>query len=139
MAALEGDLMAGMLPKTDSEGYVEFIEVALAEGAYPMHAMVGSACDEDPGDFMGIAILGWLDDDEAREAVKLYHEVADALEWLDDEDDEDDEPGVRPTLDDVVRIWHIERDWIDPLKGGGWVQGGGESAVPATLVSFAWL
>ena len=66
------------MTRQQTEPWLEFIEVERTEGAYPMQAMEGeSVCEQDWGDFCGVAFLGWLADDAAREAVKGYREVAD--------------------------------------------------------------
>ena len=125
---------------TDVEGWAEFVGVVDAEGAYPMYAIFAgeSPCDAT-NDQTGVAFLGWLDDEQAREALSTqWGEVADRLEWLDDDADDDD----YPVLDDVVTIHSIDRAWIKPLRGGGWEVSdlaGGDLAGPATLVEFAIL
>ena len=122
-----------MTVTTDVEGYAEIIEIIRTEGGYPMHEQFGTACAGSYGDFMGALYLGWLNDDQAREALAEFRNVADERTYY----DEWDEPHLRP-VEEVLDISTIERTWMVPVRGGGWEQDGGANAVPATLVHFAW-
>lgn len=120
-----------MMPETtDADTWASFMDVVDSEGAFPMQSWEG--CDVI-GDFLGVAVLGWLDDDAAREAVKGYHEV-DLRGWLDDDNE------IELPLSEVLTIDTISRTWITPLPDG-WIEGGAEvddHSAPATLIYFTW-